>query len=151
MPFFDDSCRKVPEVAEMSSSAMGFLQFMADNSISEGTLFNLIYTPTPIKKYKPLIFEIPKCNNDSGTLFNYTNIKACSCTFCEDSCSLRNITVEFPSFFNGFSFSVCIIVYSILIFSTLLIYIPKKIFSSRNKSKKNEEQFKDQQEIRNNE
>ena len=131
-----DSCRKVPEVAEVSSSAVGFLQFLADNSIVDGrTLFNMIYTQIPIKQFKPLTYEIAKCNNDSGTIFNFTNITSCPCSFCQDSCSSSNITIVFPSFFYGFSFSICIIAYSVLIFSILLIYIPKRILSSRKKLK----------------
>ena len=124
------SCNKVPEVSEMSSNAMGFLQFLCDNAVAQGhTLINIEYTTVPIHNFNPLNFEIAKCNNDSNIIFNYTNLHKCYCSYCADSCNQTNITIEFPPFFSGFSSLFVIAIYCILAIFSFSIYLLKKLFS----------------------
>jgi len=130
------SCNKVPEVSEMSSNAMGFVQFLCDNAVAQGgTAINIIYSTVPVHNYNPLNYEIAKCNNDSNIIFNYTNLHKCSCSYCADSCNQTNITIAFPSFFYGFSPLFVIILYCILGVASFIIYLLKRVFSST----KNEE------------
>ncbi len=75
------SCSKIPEVAMMSSSAMGFVTFQCDHAVDRGNVqIKTMYHDDIQGGFKPVSFEVHKCNKDiNGTLDGYKNVTTCPC------------------------------------------------------------------------
>ena len=129
------SCTKVPEIAESTSNSYGFLQFFSDNGIpSSHMVMNLTFSSDPVGDFVPLKFEVIQCNNTNGSFFDFNYTPNCSCTYCNDACGVSNITVVFPSFFNGFSFVTIVITYLILLVVGIVYFFIIKVYYRKAKS-----------------
>lgn len=75
------SCHKIPEITQMSASAMGFMQFQGDHAVEHGnTLINLVFHEDVRNGYKPLTYDVYPCSmQTNGTVHGYSNVTQCPC------------------------------------------------------------------------
>jgi len=113
------SCRKIPEVSMMSSSAMGFLQFQGNHAADTGRMsIAMVFHDEEKGGFKPLIYNVYPCNTkvNNGDIEGYKNITTCSCNLyfllekrtqsCDLTCNGKKFDVFIPpGFFNGFGLS----------------------------------------------
>ena len=76
-----NSCKKVPEVAQISNSAPGFLQFQGENSVTRGHVV-IDFKYNKEEGYKRVNLPVGDCNTQflDNTYLNYTEITPCPCS-----------------------------------------------------------------------